>query len=127
MGLPSGRVIVAQQMPCDPSALEGWPATLITMPGLSVSGVQPVLRQIQGRAQFDLPLDCFALVIGGVEIQKRVRVLEEEFRDGSLGLHLLRRVIERGTRMVGANRHRALQQPDREDCRQPPQANAERS
>src|SRR5262249_26697360 len=42
MGLPSACVIFAQHMPCEPSAREGWPDALITVPAFSVSGVHPV-------------------------------------------------------------------------------------
>ena len=42
IGVPSGRVMRAQHIPCEPSARDGWPLSLISVPGLSVSAVQPV-------------------------------------------------------------------------------------
>jgi hypothetical protein len=42
MGVPSGRVIFAQHMPWLPSALDGRPDTLMSVPGFRVSGVHPV-------------------------------------------------------------------------------------
>ena len=56
-----GRVIRAQHMPCEPSARDGWPDTLTTVPGLRVSGVQPVRVKRRRRAELDLPLDLLAV------------------------------------------------------------------